>query len=140
MNPEANFLSIGKNFQVTFGLDSLNGRAKAELLRALLEEAGLTGLILDQGEEFSHKFDMGFDRLRIGKKQVVDPKRIASDILALKCSVVRVAVIDMSSGKPMVKDLLRAAPDYLVTTDGKPRAALLQIVRGAERVEVARVE
>ncbi len=48
--PKAHFNSMGNDFQISFGLDMLSGRAKASLLRALLEESGALKDVSKGGE------------------------------------------------------------------------------------------
>lgn len=46
MTNRANFDTIGNDFSVRFGLDDLSGRAKANLLWALLDQAGVRAEIV----------------------------------------------------------------------------------------------
>jgi hypothetical protein len=48
--PKAHFNSMGNDFQISFGLDMLSGRAKASLLRALLEQTGVLPEVTKGGE------------------------------------------------------------------------------------------
>ncbi len=50
METKAHFNSIGNDFSVKFGLDDLSGRAKASLLRALLDQSGVLSSVKPDSE------------------------------------------------------------------------------------------
>lgn len=67
---ETRYTSIGYQFTARFSVDDLPANDKANLLRNLLDKAGLTDIIfteMKKNEDFAHQFDLAFQKFRDGE-------------------------------------------------------------------------